>query len=205
MFDYLYFAFLMLVGQLSPGPDMLVILKNSLNHDLRAALFTIAGIIAGIVIHTTIALTGLAVLFTTSSTAYNVLRYGGAIYLAYLGVRLLLSVRRKPADENSDTSPQRDHLSDKSAFAQGFLTNILNPKVIVIISSILLMFLGEDATFADRIIYGAILVVEGLVVWVLFALLLQTRRAKDQFLRWQNAINGTFGVLLIALAVRALL
>ena len=68
MLDYGYFAFLMLVGQLSPGPDMLLILKNSFNHNLRAALFTIAGIITGIVIHTTIALTGLTFLILLSLT-----------------------------------------------------------------------------------------------------------------------------------------
>ena len=203
MFDYVYFAFLMLVGQLSPGPDMLLILKNSLNGSLRAALFTIGGIISGIIIHTTIALTGLTVLFTESGIAYTVLRYAGAGYLAYLGVRLLQSVwqsRTRPG--NLDVQTQIV-ISDRTAFMQGFLTNLLNPKVIIIISSILLMFLGEDSTLAQRLTYGTILVVEGLVVWVLFALLLQTRHAKNQFLRWQNPINATFGILLIALAIKA--
>ena len=65
------------------------------------------------------------------------------------------------------------------------------------------MFLGEDSSLAQRLIYGAILVIEGLVVWVLFALLLQTRQARNQFLRWQNPINATFGLLLILLAIRA--
>ena len=87
MQDYLLFAFAMLVGQLSPGPDMLLILKNSFNHNLRAALFTIFGIITGIVFHTTVALPGLSVLFAKSGTLYQVMKYCGATYLAYLGVR----------------------------------------------------------------------------------------------------------------------
>jgi len=204
MLDYCYFAFLMLVGQLSPGPDMLLILKNSFNHDLRAALFTIAGIISGIVIHTTIALAGLAFLFKESGTLYQVFKYGGAVYLSYLGVKLLLSVKAKNASPN-DALPSGAaiHLPDRSAFLQGFITNLLNPKVIIIISSILLMFLDAGSSPAERFTYAAILVTEGLIVWILFALLLQTKPAKTQFLRWQNPINTLFGILLIALAIRA--
>lgn len=204
MLDYCYFALLMLVGQLSPGPDMLLILKNSFNHDLRAALFTIAGIISGIVIHTTIALAGLAVLFSESGLAYQVLKYGGATYLSYLGIRLLLSLRKSRQALDADEPTPHDRLPDATAFTQGFLTNLLNPKVIIIISSILLMFLGSESSVGERLIYGSILVIEGLVVWVLFALLLQTRPARNQFLRWQSPINAAFGTLLIALAIRAL-
>lgn len=204
MLDYCYFAFLMLVGQLSPGPDMLLILKNSLNHNLRAALFTIAGIISGIIIHTTIALTGLTFLFKESGALYQVFRYGGAAYLAYLGIKLLLSVRAKSTTPDEALSNEKlERLTDSSAFLQGFITNLLNPKVIIIISSILLMFLDAYSSLIERLSYGIILVVEGLIVWVLFALLLHTKAAKSQFLRWQSPINALFGILLLALAIRA--
>ena len=203
MLDYFYFAFLMLVGQLSPGPDMLLILKNSFNYNLRAALFTIFGIIAGIIVHTTIALTGLTFLFRKGNTIYLILKYGGAVYLSYLGIRLLLSLKGSRTPEPGEETRAQEAISDAGAFAQGLLTNLLNPKVVIIISSILLMFLGEDSSLAQRLIYGAILVIEGLVVWVLFALLLQTRQARNQFLRWQNPINAIFGLLLILLAIRA--
>jgi threonine/homoserine/homoserine lactone efflux protein len=206
MLDYCYFAFLMLVGQLSPGPDMLLVLKNSFNHNLRAALFTIAGITGGILIHTTIALTGLTFLFKESGTLYSIFRYGGAIYLAYLGIQLLLSVSAKvtTSDEAlSNSTPGR--LSDSSAFLQGFITNLLNPKIIIIISSILLMFLDAESSLIQRVTYGTILVVEGVIVWILIALLLQTSTAKSQFLRWQSPINTLFGILLLALAIRAVL
>ena len=206
MFDYLSFAFLMFLGQLSPGPDFLLVLKNSFNHGLRATFYTIAGITTGIIIHTTIALTGLTLIITRSATAYNVLKYGGAAYLSYLGVRLLLSLRSKPRDEGAPLTrlPHRE-LSDRAAFVQGFLTNILNPKIIVIISSVLLMFLSEDSTLAERLTYGTILVVEGVLVWIVIAWLLQTGPAKRQFQRWETPINAAFGIFLIAFALRAIL
>ena len=206
MQDYLLFAFAMLVGQLSPGPDMLLILKNSFNHNLRAALFTIFGIITGIVFHTTVAITGLSVLFARSGVLYQVMKYAGAIYLAYLGSRLILTLFKKGEDTGDSPTHGKGGrtLTDGKAFTQGLLTNLLNPKVIIIISSVLLAFLGTDSTLPERITYGVILVVEGFVVWVLFALLLQTPPAKRQFLRWETPINATFGVLLIGLAIRAL-
>ncbi len=142
MADYFYFAFLMLLGQLSPGPDMLLVLKNSLNHNLRAALLTIAGITTGIIIHTTIALTGLTFLIRESTTAYLLLRYIGAGYLAYLGIRLLLSVKAGRANDDTFDGAAPPQLSDAAAFIQGFATNILNPKIIIIISSILINFVA---------------------------------------------------------------
>lgn len=205
MLDYFYFACLMLVGQLSPGPDMLLILKNSFNHDLRAAIFTIVGIITGIVIHTTIALTGLAFVIRQDGPIYLALKYGGALYLSYLGVRLLLSLKKNHANDQPQEAVDSRQLSDASAFSQGLLTNLLNPKVVIIISSILLMFLGAESSAIERLTYGTILVIEGLIVWLIFARLLQTRHAKRQFLRWESPINATFGVLLIVLAFRAII
>jgi threonine/homoserine/homoserine lactone efflux protein len=205
MLDYCYFAFLMLLGQLSPGPDMLLVLKNSLNHDLRAALFTIAGITAGIIIHTTIALTGLSFLFAESASAYQILRYGGAAYLACLGSRLLLSLRGGPGSPRLENNATNPSISDRAAFVEGFATNILNPKIIIIISSVLLIFLGAESTLSQRLSYGILLVAEGIIVWIFIALVLQTRQAKNQFLRWQRPINATFGLLLLALAIRTII
>ena len=205
MADYFYFAFLMFLGQLSPGPDMLLVLKNSLNHNLRAALLTITGITTGIIIHTTIALTGLTFLIRESTTTYLLLRYIGAGYLAYLGIRLLLSVKAGRANDDTVDGAAPPQLSDAAAFSQGFATNILNPKIIIIISSILINFVGPDATLHQRLSYGIILVVEGVTVWIIIAILLQTKQAKKQFLRWRHPINATFGLLLIALAIRTLL
>ena len=91
------------------------------------------------------------------------------------------------------------------AFLNGLWVNLLNPKVIIIISSILLMFLDVESSLIERLTYGTILVVEGLIVWILFALLLDTKAARSQFLRWQSPINILFGILLLALALRSVL
>ena len=81
----------MLIGQFSPGPDFLLILKNALNHRRKSALFSAAGINLGLIIHTTLAIAGLAFLFNSSEAIGQALRYAGAAYLIYLSIRLFIS------------------------------------------------------------------------------------------------------------------
>src|SRR4026208_383720 len=98
--DYLAFAFVMLVAQFSPGPDMLLLLKNAVNHPLRAGLWTVAGIALGLTVHTTLALTGLSIISRDSATAARILNLCGGLYLGWLSFQLLASVIRRPAPES---------------------------------------------------------------------------------------------------------
>ncbi len=191
----------MLVGQLSPGPDFLLIAKNALNHDMRAALSTVAGISTGICVHAILAASGLAVLLAVSTNAFRVILVAGALYLAYLGVRLLLSLREERQLAEGDATPK----SGAAAFREGLLTNLLNPKVVVFFSSMLAQFVTPDSPPIDRIIFPAIIIVEGVIVWCLFARLLQTPAIKSAFLRYQKPVNAVFGILLLGVAASAFL
>ena len=108
---------------LAPGPDSLYVLARGLGQGRRAGLVAALGSSSGLLVHTTLAALGLAVLLQTSEIAYTVVRVGGALYLIYLGVRALLSRERFAIGATaSQFSPQRMYL-------QGMLTNVLNPKV----------------------------------------------------------------------------
>ncbi len=194
----------MLVGQLSPGPDFLLVVKNSLNHGRRGGLFTVAGISTGIVVHATAAATGLAVLLSVSPRLYRALLVAGAVYLGWLGLKLLFSLRVKPATATREPDA-RPALTDAAAFREGLLTNLLNPKVVVFFSSILAQFLRPDSPVIDRILYPTIIIVEGALVWCLLALLLQKPVVRRQFRRWERPLNLLFGALLLGLAAWTLL
>ena len=108
---------------LAPGPDSLYVLARGLGQGRRAGLVAAIGSSSGLLVHTTLAALGLAVLLQTSEIAYTIVRVGGALYLIYLGVRALLSRERFAVGATaSQFSPQRMYL-------QGMLTNVLNPKV----------------------------------------------------------------------------
>ena len=121
---------------LAPGPDSLYVLARGLGQGRRAGLVAALGSSSGLLVHTTLAALGLAVLLQTSEIAYTVVRVGGALYLIYLGVRALLSRERFAVGATaSQFSPQRMYL-------QGMLTNVLNPKVA-------LFFIAFLPQFAD--------------------------------------------------------
>src|SRR5689334_12819943 len=107
---------------LAPGPDSLCVLARGLGQGRRAAMIAALGTTSGLLVHTTLAALGLAVLLQTSEIAYTVVRVGGALYLIYLGVRALLSRERLAIGAAGHSSSRRMYL-------QGLLTNVLNPKV----------------------------------------------------------------------------
>ncbi|MES1978688.1 MAG: LysE family translocator [Pseudomonadota bacterium] len=112
---------------LTPGPDVLYIVANALRSGARAGLVAALGITAGCFVHIFSAAIGVSALMAASSTAFTVLKWAGAAYLVYVGVRMLLSRTPAPADLSAEITGTAPAL--KAVFLRGFLTNALNPKV----------------------------------------------------------------------------
>lgn len=121
---FLTFAFATLILNLTPGPDMMYIIARSLGQGRRAGLVSALGITGGCLFHAFAATVGIAALLRSWPVAFQVVRYAGAIYLVYLGVRLLM--RRRPDGEVATTAPSAPLAA---IFRQGVITNVLNPKV----------------------------------------------------------------------------
>lgn len=205
--DYLVFAFVMLVAQFSPGPDMLLLLKNAVNHPLRAGLWTVIGIVAGLTVHTTLALTGVSLIIRDSATAARILNLCGGLYLAWLAWQLLASVRRKQSPEQraEKLSGIETPLPSRAAFMQGLITNLLNPKAALFLLSVLAASAGPDSTLARKLSFAAIILGQALVFWSLFVWLLKRAPVRTFYLNAQHIFNLLFGLGLAALAVMALL
>jgi threonine/homoserine/homoserine lactone efflux protein len=108
---------------LTPGPDMLYIMARGVEQGRAAAVASVAGIALGILIHTLVAAFGLASVLASSRTAYEGIRYAGATYLCYLGVRVLLA-----GGGQAIVGPLRGK-GLPTIFRQGVVTNVLNSKV----------------------------------------------------------------------------
>ncbi len=106
----------------TPGPDTALIIRNALASGPRASTMSALGVAVGILAWAAAATFGVGVLLERSSTAFTILKLAGAAYLAYLGLRSLLS--RAPADPDVP----RTTLGDRSAWGQGLFSNLLNPK-----------------------------------------------------------------------------
>lgn len=193
----------MLAGQFTPGPDFILVLKIALNDGKKAGAFASLGISIGLLIHCSIAMTGLAVLLDTSTELGKAIKLLGSAYLIYLALNLLLIDRQKFLNTRNVTENSKSNGTASVAFFQGFLTNILNPKVIIFISAILSGFISSKSTFNEKLIYGLIIVLQGGVFWFLFSCLLQGKAIKALFLNHQRFFNRLFALLLILVAIAA--
>mgnify|MGYP001050177722 CR=1 FL=1 len=182
--NYAGFVAAAIILNLTPGADTLYILTRSIAQGSRAGLVSVAGIMSGCVVHVLAAAFGLSLILTTSATAFFLVKWAGAIYLIFLGVRALTT--RAPAFET-----QNSRFSNKdlvTIYRQGMITNILNPKVALFFLSFLPQFINPanaDGPLPFLVLGGTFLVTGTL--WCL--VLTRTATRMTRMLRENKAIG----------------
>ena len=196
-----------------PGPDFALIVRTALIHGKRHALFSSLGIAAGFSVHTTLGVLGLSAIIAHSPLLFNLVTWAGTAYLAWLGIQALRARPGKPdknasSEEQGRMSTEKPSFSPAKAFRQGFLTNILNPKVILYFLTFFPQFVVHDAEMsvtAQLFVLGVscCLVTGG---WFIFLSLMLSRVRRyfesETFRRWLERITGViflgFSVKLLA-------
>ena len=145
MFDidnfYLFLTVSILIN-LSPGPDMIYTAARSLSQGIKAGVFSALGIFVGCLFHITAAVFGLSKVIEESVLLFSIIKYAGAAYLIYLGIRSFLN--KKKAKREIEALPI---LTSRKIFFQGMLTNILNPKVAIFFLSFLPQFINPQSIY----------------------------------------------------------
>lgn len=130
-----------------PGPDSLLIMSKSASHGWRAGSIASLGIGSGVFVHVLAAALGLSAILASSSTAFTVVKYIGAAYLAYIGVvALLQKAKTNSAAASQEKSLLTAPLSMRAVYWQGFLSNALNPKVALFFLAFVPQFINHDAS-----------------------------------------------------------
>src|SRR6185295_1614298 len=138
---YLLFIGAVVVLVIAPGPDMAYMLTRTIVQGRRAGVLAAVGINAGAYVHVAAAVLGLTAILATSSIAFTVVKWMGACYLIWIGVQALVS-KSGPIDLGDGQSRQ---LNDKTIFWQGFLSDVLNPKVAIFFLAFLPQFVDVDS------------------------------------------------------------
>jgi len=185
----------------TPGLDTALVLRAALTSSRREAAATAAGIVGGLFVWGAAAAVGVSALFTASGLAYDVLRWAGAAYLVWFGVRLLRRALRPAPAVPAPDGP--DGGSARRAARVGLTTNLLNPKVGVFYAALLPQFLpgGSDPLLAGLLLAGVHAVLS--VVW--FALLIGLASVAGRWLRRPRTIrviDAVTGMTLIGFGVR---
>jgi threonine/homoserine/homoserine lactone efflux protein len=152
-----------------PGPNTVFIITRSMQQGFAAGIVSCLGVLVGTLLHVTLAAIGLSALVISSILAFNIVKFTGAAYLIYLGIKTLFA---KDSTETGDVSLKEDRL--KTIFHQGIAVNVLNPKTALFIAAFLPQFIvvGQEISITSQIfILGTILVVIGGLSDMAYALL----------------------------------
>nr|WP_210149238.1 LysE family transporter [Paeniglutamicibacter terrestris] len=181
----------------TPGAGAINTMTNSMNSGFRRSLWGIMGQQSALLVHVVIVAAGVGLLVSRSELAFTVIRYAGAGYLIYLGIRLILA--KATGSQALDTSDREPAFS---MFRRGFWVNLLNPKAIVFFLAFTPQFIRLDAPPVPQylIFIGTIVAVDIMVMWFFFA---ATAKSFSRFTateRGQRILNLSFGTLFIFVA-----
>ena len=191
-----------------PGPDMALVMRQVFLGGTRLAERTILGNMTGIVVHALALAIGLSALLLASAEAYTVVKLAGAIYLIYLGVQTLRAARHPEleAEDDAVAARARPVPSMRTAYVQGLVSTVLNPKPALLFLTYLPQFVDETRPVAPQIAFLAgVHIFIGLVWMTLYAHIVERAHrtlTRRDVRRW---LESATGVVLIALGLRVAL
>lgn len=183
----------------TPGAGAINTMSNALSQGWRRSIWGVIGQQFALIVHVAIVAAGVGLIVSRSELLFNAIRYAGAAYLVYLGVRLLLT-RPVTVDEGSPGPAPAE--SSWSMMRRGFWVNLLNPKAIVFFLAFIPQFIRIDQPALPQylVLITTVILVDVLVMWFFFAAAAKPFRALTRTVRGQRTLNIVFGVLFLAVA-----
>lgn len=182
---------------ISPGPDMVIVMKNTFIGGKSAGMSTSVGILTGNLVHISYCAIGIGVLISQSIVLFNMLKYASAAYLIYLGVTSWMASKTTLQVSDAPRDGAR-----RGWFMQGFVNNILNPKGTMFYLSVFTLVITPDTSTGVVLLLVAIMMSISAAFWVFFVYTLDTRVVRKLLERAQTLVNRVFGVLLVMLGLR---
>ncbi len=198
--SWLALAAICVMGAISPGPSLAVVMRNTVRGGQGHGVLTALGHGLGVGLYALITALGLALLITSTPMLFDVIRYGGAAFLAWLGIKALLA---KPTTDEAATTEHR--VPGRQGAFEGFMVAFLNPQLAIFFVALFSQFVRADTGWQQG---GIMMLTAGGIdaLWyVLVALLL----SRGPVLMWLKARSGLIdklsGLVLLALALKVVL
>ena len=192
-----------LLAAISPGPDFLIVSKNSLSHSRTAGIWTAIGVGSALLVHTAYTIVGIGLIISQSVLLFSIIKILGAAYLIWLGAGLLW--RRgnaTPALEHQNFAGTKSNLM---AFREGFLTNVLNPKATVFFVSIFTQFVSPHLPIAVQAAYGVEVAAIVALWFVALSIMLTFSPIRSRIATLQDRLMQIMGVALVVLGIKVAL
>jgi homoserine/homoserine lactone efflux protein len=184
---------------LTPGAGAINTMTNSIGVGWTRSLWGILGQQVALLVHIAVVAAGVGVLVAESRVLFDVIRYAGAAYLVYLGVRQLLA-RPVPTGDEQAGAPR---MSASAMFRQGVLVNLTNPKAVVFFLAFTPQFIRPDRPLATQyaVLAATVVAVDILVMWGVFAVAARGLRRLTRTESGQRRLNRLFGSLFVGVGV----
>ncbi len=197
------FVLAALLLNLTPGNDMLYVAARSTGQGIRAGIISALGIMGGCMVHIFLAMVGLSAIIASSALAFKIIKYIGAGYLIFLGLKLFASKKTTLELKNANKE-----FSLNKIFWQGVLTNVLNPKVALFFLAFLPQFINVDSNNSAWQIFflGGWFNIQGTLINIIIAMLFgkigKWLSNSPRFILWQQKITG---IVLVGLGIKVAL
>ena len=194
-------ALLHLFAVASPGPDFVLVSRQSFRYGRAVAIWTSGGIALGILFHVAISLTGLSLLLQSQPDLFWYLKLAASLYIGYLGFASLIS--KDPVNLQKNSIGQEDRYI--KSISTGFLTNVLNPKAFIFFITVFTLVINEDTGLFIKGLLGMYMSFATFIWFSLVSILLTNQKATERFKKaipWLEKITGLF---LIVLAIQIIL
>ncbi len=183
----------------TPGAGAINTMSNALSQGWRRSIWGVIGQQLALIVHVAIVAAGVGLVVSRSEFLFNAIRYAGAAYLVYLGIRLIVA---RPALPAEDPTAPITFESRWSMMRRGFWVNLLNPKAIVFFLAFIPQFIRLDEQPLPQYLalVGTVIVVDVFVMWGFFAAAARPFRRLTRSERGQRTLNSVFGALFIGVA-----
>ena len=202
----LIFAGIALIMAMTPGADTMLVLRTVMARGQRAGILATLGICSGLPLHALLSALGLSAILMRSAEAFEVVKWVGACYLAFLGIQSLIHAARNRHSELTDIigdPSAMEVVSGRRSFLEGLFTNLLNPKVALFYLALLPQFVSSpDTAFVELMTFATIHLVLSLLwlfIVVAFVARLRAVVTSPRVRRWMEAVTGA---ILVGLGVR---
>lgn len=197
--------FLVIVGitvlvAVTPGPDMAIVMRNTIVGGRGAGLQTSLGVLSGNLVHIGYCVVGIGWLISQSIVAFSILKYAGAAYLIYLGLSSFRAHRT-----SLDVSESSGKVQNRTWFLQGFINNVLNPKGALFYLGVFTLVITPDTSVAVTLMLIGVMIIICAAFWFFFVTTLDHPSVRRLIEKFQQVTSKIFGTLLVALGLRVAL
>lgn len=188
-----------LVAMISPGPDFLLVVRNSVRYSHSTGRWTGVGICLGICVHLAYCVVGIGYIISQSILVFNLLKYLGAAYLICIGIMSFMA-----SDETMDLSGAKEvkSISEAEAIKMGFYMNVLNPKAALYFVSVFSALITPETPSHIQWYYVIFAVGSAYVWWWIVSSIFSLAKVQAAFQKARSKVDRTIGVIFVSLGLR---